>query len=67
LKVNLSAAPAIAADPAAAQSPLIAGAAQRHLATFPLKGLDTTIGLSGACGYNKQPNVRLPFTLTPVG
>jgi hypothetical protein len=33
---------------------------------FPLKGLDTTLGLSGACGYNKQLNVRLPFTLTPV-
>jgi hypothetical protein len=33
---------------------------------FPLQGWDTTLGLSGACGYNKQLNVRLPFTLTPV-
>jgi hypothetical protein len=34
---------------------------------FPLQGWDTTLGPSGACGYNKQLNVRLPFTLTPVG
>jgi hypothetical protein len=33
---------------------------------FPLQGWDTTVGPSGACGYNKQLNVRLPFTLTPV-
>ena len=34
---------------------------------FPLKGWDTTKGPSGACGYNKQLGVQLPFTLTPVG
>ena len=33
---------------------------------FPMQGLDTTLGLSGACGFNKQLNVRLRFTLTPV-
>jgi hypothetical protein len=33
---------------------------------FPMKGWDTTLGLSGACGFNKQLNVRLPLTLTPV-
>ena len=31
-----------------------------------LKGWDTTLGPSGACGWNKQLNVQLPFTLTPV-
>lgn len=34
---------------------------------IPLKGWDTTFGPSGACGWNKQLYVRLPFTLTPVG
>ncbi|WP_234834637.1 Rv2253/PknI dimerization domain-containing protein [Mycolicibacterium stellerae] len=33
---------------------------------FPMMGFDTTLGRSGACGWNKQLNVRLPFTLTPV-
>jgi hypothetical protein len=31
-----------------------------------LKGWDTTLGPSGACGKNKQLNIQLPFTLTPV-
>ena len=31
-----------------------------------LKGWDTTLGPSGACGWNKQLLVQLPFTLTPV-
>lgn len=31
-----------------------------------LKGWDTTLGPSGACGYNRQLSVRMPFTLTPV-
>lgn len=34
---------------------------------FPLKGWDTALGPSGACGWNKQLNIRLPFTLTQVG
>jgi hypothetical protein len=34
---------------------------------FPMQGWDTTTGLSGACGWNKQLDVRLPLTLTPVG
>ena len=34
---------------------------------FPLKGWDTTKGPSGACGRNKQLDVQLPFTLTPLG
>lgn len=33
---------------------------------FPMKGWDTTTGPSGACGWNKQLDVRMPFTLTPV-
>lgn len=33
---------------------------------FPMKGWDTTTGLSGACGFNKQLDVRMPFTLTPA-
>ncbi|RDH76255.1 hypothetical protein DVS77_22690 [Mycolicibacterium moriokaense] len=32
-----------------------------------LKGWDTTLGPSGACGWNKQLSVEMPFTLTPVG
>jgi hypothetical protein len=32
-----------------------------------LKGWDTTQGPSGACGWNKDLNIRLPFTLTPTG
>jgi hypothetical protein len=34
---------------------------------FPMKGWDATTGASGACGWNKQLDVRMPFTLTPVG
>jgi hypothetical protein len=33
---------------------------------MPLKGYDITLGPSGACGWNKQLNIQLPFTLTPV-
>jgi hypothetical protein len=32
-----------------------------------IAGWDQTIGPSGACGFNKWLNVRMPFTLTPVG
>ena len=32
-----------------------------------LKGWDTTLGPSGACGKNKQLNIQMPFSLTPVG
>lgn len=32
-----------------------------------LKGWDTTLGPSGACGYNRSLNIQMPFTLTPVG
>lgn len=32
-----------------------------------LQGWDTTLGPSGACGKNKQLNIQMPFTLTPVG
>ncbi|MGZ4674710.1 MAG: Rv2253/PknI dimerization domain-containing protein [Ilumatobacteraceae bacterium] len=32
----------------------------------PLKGWDTTLGPSGGCGKNKQLNIEMPFTLTPV-
>ena len=34
---------------------------------FPLKGWDRRSVPSGACGWNKQLDVQLPFTLTPVG
>lgn len=34
---------------------------------LPLRGWDTTLGPSGACGWNKQLNIRMPFTLTQVG
>jgi hypothetical protein len=29
-------------------------------------GMDQTIGPSGACGYNRWLNIRMPLTLTPV-
>jgi len=32
-----------------------------------ISGWDQTIGPSGGCGFNKWLNVRMPFTLTPVG
>ena len=34
---------------------------------IPYKGWDTTLGPSGACGINRPLNIRMPFTLTPVG
>ncbi|OBA97816.1 hypothetical protein A5662_16495 [Mycobacteriaceae bacterium 1482268.1] len=55
--------------------PCIDGTAQPGKQTFTfwkgwpdpaLKGWDITLGPSGACGYNKQLNIQLPFTLTPV-
>lgn len=30
-------------------------------------GMDQTIGPSGACGYNRWLNIRMPLKLTPVG
>ena len=32
-----------------------------------ITGWDQTIGPSGGCGFNKWLNVRMPFTLTPIG
>ena len=32
-----------------------------------LEGWDTITGPSGACGWNKQLDVRLPFKLNPIG
>jgi hypothetical protein len=32
-----------------------------------ITGWDTTLGISGSCGFNKQLDIRMPFTLTPVG
>lgn len=32
-----------------------------------LRGWDTTLGPSGACGVNKVLNIEMPFRLTPLG